>query len=181
MNYASALLALAAAVIVDTAWVALFRAQPVGKFKVTRRGTALFQFTTTLGNCTIYPKAKRLEFDGSKGRITVAFADIKNLEYRVDEQYALIQELFFGYDFTDTLARSQDSVHWFSIAVVTHDRRKIPLYLSGQYVRREFLLEWYIELQSLVLEKLGLLTDVEEQSREAMELLRSQLGDPRLL
>ena len=181
MNYASALLALAAAIVIDTAWVALFRAQPVGKFHVNRRGTALFQFTTTLGNCTIYPKAGRLEFNGSKGKLTVAFADIKGLEYRVNERYALIQELFFGYDFTDTLARYQDSVYWFSIAVVTHQNTRIPVYLSGQYVQREFFLDWYIELQSLLLEKLGLLTDVEEQSREAMELIRGQLGDPRLL
>lgn len=181
MTYITALLSLVVAVIVDTAWVAVFRAKPVGKFNVLRKGEALFQFSSTTGDFSIFPKERRLEVREGKSKRIVQFSELKGMEYRVNESYALVQELFFGYDITDSLARYQDSVEWFSIAVVTHDNIRIPLFLSGQYTQREFLMSWYIELQSRALERLGLLKDVQAQSRQAMELLRSKLGDLQLI
>jgi hypothetical protein len=181
MTVVSSLLALLVAILVDTAWVALFRAKPVGKFKVVRRGESLFQFESTTGTFSVFPKERRLEVKDGNGKRVVKFSELKGMEYRVNESYALVQELFFGYDLTDTLARYQDTVDWFSVAVVTEDDKRIPLFLSGQYTQREFLLSWYIEAQSWLLDKLGLLTDVEAQSREAMDLLRTKLGNLRLL
>ncbi len=181
MTYISALLSIAVAIVIDTAWVAVFRARPVGKFKVTRRGEAVFQFLTTVGQFTIYSKEERFDFKDGKTQASLPFAHIKGLEYRVNASYALIEELFFGYNLTDFLAKYQDTIEWFSVAVVTHQNKRIPLYVSGQYTQREFLLSWYIELQSWLLTKLGLLTNVEGQSHETMELLRSKLGNPPLL
>ena len=181
MTYLSAFLSLLVAALVDTAWVALFRSKPVGKFQVIREGEALFQFTSTTGTFSIFPKERRLEVREGNTRRSVSFSDLKGMEYRVNENYALLQELFFGFDLTDTLARYQDTVDWFSISVLTHDNKRIPVFLSGQYTQREFLLAWYIEFQSQLLEKLGFLTDVEAQSRQAMGMLRVKLGNLPLL
>ena len=169
------------AIVIDTVWVALFRAQPVGKFKVLRDGDAVFQFQTDLGWFTILPKEGKLNFKGSNGNGSVVRADLKGLEFRVNESIAVMQELFFGLNGTDLLARYMDTVDWFSLTAVTVDGRRIPLYLSGQYTPREFLLSWYIELQATVLRRLGLLVDVEEQSRQVMETVCDKLGRPRLL
>jgi hypothetical protein len=40
---------------------------------------------------------------------------------------------------------------------------------------------WYIDLQCALLSRLGLLRDTEAESREAYELIRSRLGNPRQL
>ena len=49
-------LAAVAAVALDTLWVALFRAGPMGKFKVVRDGSAIFQFESDSGSFSFLPK-----------------------------------------------------------------------------------------------------------------------------
>jgi hypothetical protein len=175
------LFALALGVIVDTVWVALFRAQPVGRYKVTHRGEALFQADTSTGKLRILSKEGRLEVE-VKGRSTVLpFAEIAGMEYRVHEHDALLQEFFFGFGLADWWARYRDTVEWFSIAIISTSGQRVLLYVSGQYTQREFLMEWYIELQTWLLTRLGVLVDVEAQSRAAMEEIRGLLKHPRLL
>lgn len=170
-----------AAFVVDTAWVALFRAQPVGRLEVLRDGSALFQFRSRCGTFSIYPKERRLLLGGRDGPRQLALDRIRGLEYRMNQSHALLQELFFGFDLTDFLEDYRDTVDWFSVAVLTHEGERIPLYLSGEYQQREFLMTWYIDLQAGLLRALGLLADVPARSREAMELLRAKLGSPPLL
>ena len=43
------------------------------------------------------------------------------------------------------------------------------------------MLGWYIDLQAAVLSGVGLLKDVEGQSRSALELLQARLGTTKLL
>jgi hypothetical protein len=89
--------------------------------------------------------------------------------------------MFFGYNLTDLLPRYHDTVEWLAIAAVTHDGKRIPLFLSGRYQQREFLLGWYIELQERLLGRIGLLKDVEAQSRTALAAIGAHLGNPKLL
>lgn len=181
MELLAPVLLLVVGAALDTAWVALFRAQPVGKFKVTRDGSAIFQFDSNLGSFTILPREGRLSFRDRGALRAVERSEIRGLEYRMHESGALLQELFFGFDLTDLLERYRDTVEWFSLTVVTHDGQRIPLFASGQYRQREFLMGWYIDAQTALLDWLGLLTDVEQQSRQAMETIRARLGGPPLL
>lgn len=181
MTALSCLLALPLLVLLDTAWVALFRARPVGRFEVLLAGESLVRVRSSAGDFTIYPKARRLTLHGGPHRGDVPFSDIKGLSFRVEERHALLEELFFGFDLTDHFAAYQDTVDWHSIAVVTHDGRRIALVLSGQWHPREFLMGWYIDAQAWCLERLGLLTDVEAQCQAALARLRSALGDPPLV
>jgi hypothetical protein len=114
-------------------------------------------------------------------RGTLAFDEVDGIEYRAVERNALLGEWFFGFDITDFMGRYRDTREWFSIAVVAHGGRRIPLYLGSRYQRREFLMGWYIDLQSALLSRLGLLKDAEAESRDACELIRSRLGNPRAL
>lgn len=43
------------------------------------------------------------------------------------------------------------------------------------------MLGWYIELQAELLARLGLIKDVEEESRAALEFMQARLGYPKLL
>jgi hypothetical protein len=171
----------ALAIAVDTLFVAVFRARPIGTYRVLRQGTAIFEFESDLGRFTILPREGKLHYKSRKDAGTLTRAEIKGLEYRVREEVAMLEEIFFGLDLTDRLARYVDTIDWFSLTVVAHDGRRVRLFLSGQYTPREFALTWYIEWQAQFLQALGVLKDVEAQSRAVMEQLRSLLGDPPLL
>lgn len=181
MNPLPLVLAVVLAVLVDTAWVAVFRARCIGSFKVLRDTADTFSFSSNHGTFTVNRRSQTLGYVLGKRRGLLALSDIQGIEYRAKEEYAFLEEFFFGFDWTDLFSRYQDTVDWFSIGVVATDGRRIPLYLSGQYSPREFLLGWYIELQAAVLVRLGLLKDVEAQSRAALQLIQAGLGSPRLL
>lgn len=180
MSIVFILLGLFGGLVVDALWVALFRARAAGRFQVLQDGYARYRFRTDVGEFSIYPREQRLDHPQARGRASVAFADIRGLEYRVNPEYAWLQELFFGYGVTDLLGQYHDTVEWYSLAVVLHDGTRVPLYLSGQYVRREFLMGWYLDAQAWVLERLRLARNVEDDARATMENLRARLGDPPL-
>ena len=168
-------------VLLDCLWVVLFSARPNGKFDVVRETPVSFSFQSRVGTYTVNSESQSLIYASGKNRGTLKLGEIKDLEYRVEERHALLEEWFFGFDLTDFLSEYRDTVEWYSIAAVTSDGKRVPLYLSGQYHPREFFLEWYINAQAEVLSRLGLLRDVEAQNRKALDLIRSRLGDPQLL
>jgi hypothetical protein len=166
-----------AALFADTAWFAFLHAQQVGFLKVLTEGTALFKFKTKIGTFSILPKERQIEYK-LQGRAATLYRDeLKGLEYKVNETYAFVQELLMGYEFRDVMPRYHDSINWFSIAAVKVDGTRVPLYVSGQYERKEFWLGWYVEAQEWCLARLGLFTDVEAQSNAALEKLQSKLGN----
>jgi hypothetical protein len=167
--------------VVDTAFVALFHAHKAGKFEVVRDDEGMFGFATDTGRFNVYPGQRKLGYTVGAQRGTLAFDDIDGIEYRVEERHALLAELFFGFDLTDFMGRYRDTREWFSIAAVARGGQRIPLYLGSRYQRREFLMGWYVDLQSALLSRLGLLKDAETESREACELIRSRLDNPRAL
>jgi len=168
-------------ILLDHLWVALFSARPNGKFNVVRETPTSFSFQSRVGTYTVNAGSQSLSYVSGKNRGTLKLGDIKGLEYRVEQKHALLEEWFFGFDLTDFLSEYRDTIDWYSIAAVTSDGKRVPLYLSGQYQRREFLLEWYINIQAEVLLRLGLLKDIEAQSHKALDLIRSRLGNPKLL
>jgi hypothetical protein len=174
-------LALVAGFAIDTAFVALFHAYKAGKFEVLRDDAEVCSIVSGTGRFNAYPAQRKLGWTIGAQRGTLAFDEIDGIEYRADERHALLSELFFGYDLADFLERYRDSREWFSIAVVARGGRRIPLYLGSRWQRREFLMGWYIALQSALLERLGLLRDAERESREACERIRARLGGVPLL
>jgi hypothetical protein len=156
----------------------VFRARSVGKFKVILDSTSTFSFESKLGTFTAGQKVQLLNYVYKKQQGSIKFSDIKGLEYHVNVDYAVLEELMRGIDFHH---HYQDTIEWFSITALANDGKRIPLYLSGQYQPREFMFGWYIDLQAEFLTRLGLITDVEAQSLNALDLIQSHLGDPKLL
>ena len=181
MAFLAFLLVLAIGFAIDTAFVALFHAHRTGKFDILRDDDGMFGFATDTGRFNVYPEHRKLGYTVGAQRGTLAFDELDGIEYRGEERHALLSELFFGFNLTDFMGRYRDTREWFSIAVVAHGGRRIPLYLGSRWQRREFLMGWYIELQSALLSRLGLLKDTEAESREAYELIRSRLGNLRAL
>ncbi len=169
------------AIVLDTLWVAFFRAQPVGKFKILRDGESVFQYQSHNGVITIFPKEGKFQYKDMKGSQSIKCEDLKGIEYRANESLAVIQDLFSGVQGIDLQPQYMDTIDWFSLTAVAKDGKRIPLYLSGQYNPRGFMLSWYIDLQAQFLEKIGVLVDVEQKSFEIMELVCEKLGNPKLL
>jgi hypothetical protein len=169
------------AVVIDTAWVALFRQRPVGKFVVERDGSAIFRFRSSTGHFTILPKDRIFEYSTRTLKNRLPFEAIRGIRFHVSEETALLEEILMGWDLTDFLPRYTDTVQWFAISVLSRSGEEIPVYLSGQYQRREFLFTGYIDLQYAFFNLIGLRGDVEATSRLAMEKIRDKLGSPPLL
>ena len=181
MTFLLLLLALLAGFAIDTAFVALFHAHKAGKFEILRDDGEAFSFVSDTGRFNAYPGQRKLGYTVGAQRGTLAFDEMDGIEYRAEERHALLAELFFGFNLTDVMGRYRDTREWFSIAVVARGGQRIPLYLGSSWQRREFLMGWYIDLQSALLSRLGLLKDAEAESREACERIRSRLGNPRAL
>lgn len=181
MDFLFSLLALPAAVAIDTAFVALFHRHKAGTFEVARDDDDVFRFVSDTGRFNIYPGQRKLGYTVGTERGTLAFDEMDGIEYRAEERHALLAELFFGFDITDFMGRYHDSREWFSIAVVARGGHRIPLYLGSSWRQREFLMGWYIELQSALLSRLGLLRDAEVESRDACDRIRARLGNLRML
>lgn len=168
-------------VLADTVWTALFRAGPVGRFKIIHESGSEIRFTSSTGNFVVNRDSRTLRFSCGRDRGVLRFDEIRKLEYHVDERYALLAQLFVGLNRSSLLDRYHDTVDWFSITVLTLDGRRIPLFLSGQYQPREFLLGWYIDLQAELLEYLGLMVDVEKQGRAALDAIQARMPGIGLL
>jgi hypothetical protein len=168
-------------IVIDLFWVAAFRLAPQGKFKVSVNNPSSFSFLTKLGGFSIDRGKQALSFALVGRRGLLPLSEIKGLEYRAKAKVATLQELFLGFDLADVLPSYQDTIDWYSISAVTSKQERIPIYLGGEYQRREFMMTWYIDLQAALLEKLGLGHDEGAQSRNALRVIQRELGNVQLI
>jgi len=154
------------AIILDTLFVGLFRRRRGGKSKLIEYSNGSFRIQSEFGIIKYSSEDKFLRCT-IKGKSTKLAADrVLGIKYRAEARYALLEELLFGFNIADFFARYQDSVDWYSISLIGPDDIELPIYIAGQYQPREFLLGWYIDMQRHFLEKVGLVTDIEIESRQ---------------
>ena len=162
-------LVVAALILLDFLYVAFFRRLKKGRYRLYSDTPDLFEFSTDAGGFAIDRTRGEFRYATPEGRGSVPLDSIEKLEFGLVRNYALLQEIFFGFDITDFLPRYQDSDYWYSIAARTVHGERIPLFIAGQYKQREFLLTWYINLQQRVLEALGVFVDVRDFSAAVVD------------
>src|SRR5262249_23152182 len=91
------------------------------------------------------------------------------------DEWALAEELLTGLDFTDLLPAYQDQIHWYSIKLLLKDRSEVPVFAAGEYEPREFLMNWYYDIQARLLRALGALLDVGQYSRDVLDRFLHEL------
>ena len=155
--------------LLDFLFVAFFRRLKKGRYKIHSNTADVFEFSTDVGGFSIDRANRVFRYATPAGRGSVSLDSLEKLEFGLVTNYALLQEIFFGFDILDFLPRYQDSDYWYSIAVRTREGEQIPVYIAGQYKQREFLMTWYINLQQRVLEALGLFVDVHDFSRAVVD------------
>jgi len=173
------LLGLLAAFALSLAFVGLWAARPQGRFKVLADTPERFVFSSSCGEFTLHHGSGTLAWIAKGQRASTKLADMRGFDYLVNEEADWVGEFLFGFDFTDLWARYRDSVEWHEIAIVTSPQGRVPVFRSGRLQQREFLMTWFFDLQERLLVALGLLHDVDRQSREALELLQQRFGKGR--
>lgn len=179
--------------VLDLMLVAWFRRLKQGKFDVTLAAPSLYRFETDLGQFQINTVHGRFDFkarhksrhwlltDVVHGEFDVdpknktghwALSDLDRIEFNSAKNHAILEELLFGYSPTDLFERYRDTVDYFVITVHCKNGSRLPVYIASQYKQRDFLSGWYIRLQEVLLERLGLFKKGYNHSMAAYMQLR---------
>lgn len=166
--------------LLDFIYVAFFRRLKKGKFNVIEDSPKSYTFQSNVGEFRIDRENRELRYAANPNRGSIPFGEISKIEYRLADNWAWIQELFFGFGVMDIFGRYQDSDYWYTIYVVSKDGQRLPVFVAGQHKQREFLMTWYINLQQNILERLGLFRDVHDYSALMLDELRDAFADSEL-
>jgi len=153
-------------------WAALYRPRK-GRFRIRDQAPGWFSFRTDFGEFTIDGRRGLLLVVTRKDKKAVSLADIRRLQYRFRETEAVLEELLGGMDIWDFTKKYRDVIGWYEISAVLSDGKRIPIYVIGQYEPREPLSGWWFEIQKALLAKVGLVKDVEEESRAVLQQLQA--------
>ena len=118
---------------------------------------------------------KSIAYVYKEERGSISFTDISGLSYEATEESAYALEFLNGFDLTDLMPQYKDSIVWRNIYLHTTDGNKLLLFAVGQYIPREFLLTWFIELQAKVLAAIGLYQDVDDAAHTALGDIQNAL------
>lgn len=153
------------AIVLNTALVAWHRRIKQGQFVITANSNGLFRFETDLGHFRLNTADDRFDFTTQNGAGHCPISDVSRLEFSSTAESAFLHELFYGLDLTDLMDTYKDTIETYWIFAVLKDGTRFPVFVVSQYVQREFLMGWYIELQELLLGKIGLFKNSYKYSR----------------
>ena len=166
---------------IDSALVALVHRHVRGRFQVTTDTHRMLTFTSDAGTFTLRQDLQELRCGRSPGHRTVRFRDVDALDVTRTSSHALAAELLLGMEVSDLWPRYRDSIDWQVISVVLLSGERIPLFRTGRYHRRKYLYGFYVEVQLVCLESLGLVTDVDAQGRAVLERIGARMNHPRIV
>ncbi len=155
---------LSAALLVGSVVVAWFRRLRRGKYRITVDTPGLVCFETDFGKFQVNTAHSSFRFEGEQNG-SWPLADIRHLEFEATQRWSLIADLIFGWDPTDIVEEYRDRLEYYAIYIRTSDGRQQPLYIASQLRPSEFLMNWYIRFQEVILERLGLFRNGYRHSR----------------
>lgn len=169
------------AFMLDSVLVALVHRHVRGRFQVTTDTHRMLTFASDMGTFTLRQDLQELQCGRGPGRRVLRFQDIDALEVIRTSRHALAAELLLGMDVSDLWPRYRDSIEWQVIAAVSCSGERVPLFRTGRYRRRKYLHAFYLEMQLVCLESLGLVTDVDARGRAVLERIRARMNQPRVV
>jgi len=147
-----------------------------GRFTVIRHRGEVYAFSTDFGVFRPNAAAGTLQVSGKDGRrLEVPFDRLRELRLESLEEPAFLAELALGFDLTDLLRRYRDGWEWSTIILGLEGGPPLPVFVVGQYQRREFMMEWWYRLQRDILARLGLYREAGAYAREIHATLRDIL------
>jgi hypothetical protein len=126
---------------------------------------------TELGVYQFRPDAREISVRTREHAERIPYDDVAGFEYRHRSQYAMAQEMVFGFDLSDLLGRYSDTIEWYLLSLRTRDRRLIPVFVVGEYQRREFLVNVFQHAEEEAMRGLGLPPDGAAQGRRSVDVV----------
>ena len=167
-----------AALILNFAIKAVLYRIKKGKFRtVGSKGEgSAFGFETDYGNFILSPSKSALFYDGSGGSgMRFAFSEIKRVALLHSDESSLLGEFVFGLDLWDLFKSNRDTVQWRMLALEMASGEKLPVFVAGQYVRREIFLGWWFNFEKDFLERIGVLKSIDDRLWEVSHEIETML------
>ena len=152
--------------------IALLRRMRKGRFQVQLDHPGVFAFSTNFGAFKIDHTRKLLSV-GPTDTKTIPLVDIASVNYHHHNGGT---PLFRG-----------GGVDWYTIIIRLKDGKEFPVFVAGEYLPRQFLSEEsellmgrWLDLEYVILQRLGLSKDVSEYARSILGRILSELqkSDP---
>ena len=158
-------------------WMAVYRQKYKGKFNVTLDTSEKYNVITDLGTTVIDYGLKQVSLPGRPRKI-ISLEEIRGIRFSHDADWALATEKAFGINVAEPSARfsSLDRMHWYTIKLVTSENDEIPMFIVGEYEPKAFVPAWVISIEIYLLERLGLMPDVNAYAREKLNILVAKLS-----
>ena len=166
-------------VALNVAWVAYTRRIRLGKLSILSSSNTV-RMTTNLGLMKFDGENQAIAYVYKDQRGSITFADVIGLSFEAAEESAFALEFLNGFDLTDLLPQYKDSIVWRNIYLQTRDGNRLLIFSAGQYIPREFLLTWFLNLQARMLSAMGLYQDVDDVAQAALDEIQMALKDTGL-
>jgi len=166
---ALALLLIGAFLFVALLWLAVIWSMRKGLFRVRLDTAEWFVVETDFGVVRVHHPKRTFTVTTPKGTQACALTDIASVRFTQDDTWAYMAEFLTGFDITDLLGRYQDRINWYTIKLKLKDGRDIPIFTAGGYEPREFLCQWWVNGETSILARAGLLKDVKGHAHSALD------------
>ena len=148
--------------------------KPVGS---SQEGGAI-GFETDLGRFIVSPSKKALFCEGrGASNLRFSFAEIEQVTFHRTDELTWLGEFVFGMDFWDLFPSNRDSVQWHLVTLKMRGGTKLPVFVAGQYVRREIFLNWWFNFERNFLERIGALASIDDRLWEVSSRIEKMLRD----
>ena len=147
------------------------------RFGSSREGGAI-GFETDLGRFILSPSKKALFYDGPGGSdLRFSFSEIERVAFHHSDDVSWLGEAVFGLDLWDVFTSNRDSVQWHQLTLEMTGGTEVPVFVAGQYVRREIFLNWWFEFERDFLQKIGALEPLEDRLWQVSHEIEGMLRD----
>lgn len=141
----------------------------------------LLVISTSIGKFSFDKAGQELKMTLNDQPRTIPFQSITGLEFRLEESSANALEFLTGWSIWD-FGKYRDRFLWCHVNLVTDDGVEVPIFVAGQYEKREAFLEGLGVLAvRALLGFMGSYEDVHEYSRKIYHRIKADLQDLSIL
>ena len=154
--------------------LAVLRRPRLGRLVITTDDAHSFSFVTDTGRFRIECEKRELTLRGPSGTRSIPLEQVERIDFAHSERWALLEDVLR--DGPAGLLGSSayvDRMHWYTLSLALAGGELVPLYAIGQLEPREPWMKSIFALETALLERLGLVRDVEHSARKALEKIRA--------
>jgi hypothetical protein len=167
--------------VINFAFKAVLYRVKKGKFRIvtSSRDGGATGFETDYGRFILSPSKHALYSSGTSGsKLKFSLTRIRGVAFDYADEVSWLGEFVFGLDLWDLLfSSSRDSVQWQNLALEIEGGTALPVFIAGQYARREIFLNWWFTFERDLLQRIGVLQPIDDRVQEVRGQIERMLRD----